>query len=59
MKDHKITLFSYHIPLDVTGPYSPGYTLGKELGGNVYDSFYPQNGADIGALCVCGLTKVT
>jgi putative NIF3 family GTP cyclohydrolase 1 type 2 len=59
MKEHRITLFSYHIPLDVAGPYAPGNTLGKALGANVYDSFYPQNGADIGALCVCGLTKVS
>lgn len=59
MEENQISLFSYHIPLDVAGPYAPGNTLGKALGGNVYDSFYPQNGANIGALCICGLTKVS
>lgn len=59
LEEHEITLFSYHIPLDIYGPYAPSYTLGKALGANVYDSFYPQDGADIGALCICGLTKVS
>lgn len=59
LEENEITLFSYHIPLDVYGPYSPSYTLGKALGANVYDSFYEQNGANLGSLCVCGLTKVS
>lgn len=59
LEENEITLFSYHIPLDIYGPYAPSYTLGKALGANVYDSFYPQDGADIGALCVCGLTKAS
>lgn len=58
MKEQKVSLFSYHIPLDVAGPYSPGTTLGRALGGNVYDSWYPQNDALLGALCQTGLETV-
>ena len=58
LKDNKITLFSFHIPLDVFGTYAPGNALGEALGANVFESFYPQNGKDIGALCVCGYDTV-
>ncbi|WP_020612185.1 Nif3-like dinuclear metal center hexameric protein [Sediminispirochaeta bajacaliforniensis] len=59
MAAQEITLFSYHIPLDVAGPYSPGNTLAQAMHANPYESWYPQNGAQLGALCQTGFTTVT
>lgn len=58
MKSQKVSFFSYHIPLDVAGPYSPGNTLARAMGSNPYDCWYPQNGAMLGALCQTGLQTV-
>lgn len=58
MKEQQVSFFSFHIPLDVAGPYSPGTTLGRAMGANVYDSWYPQNGALLGALCQTGFETV-
>ena len=58
MADRKISLFSYHIPLDVAGPYSPGNTLARAMCANPYDTWYPQNGAMLGALCQTGFKTV-
>ena len=51
MQEQKMNFFSFHIPLDVAGPYSPGNTLSTAMGTNPYASWYPQNGAMLGALC--------
>jgi putative NIF3 family GTP cyclohydrolase 1 type 2 len=58
MVEQKVSLFAYHIPLDVAGPYSPGNTLAKAMHANPYESWYPQNGAMLGALCQTGLRTV-
>jgi putative NIF3 family GTP cyclohydrolase 1 type 2 len=58
MKQQKVSFFSFHIPLDVAGPYSPGNTLGRAMGANPYDTWYPQNGALLGALCQTGFSTV-
>ena len=58
MKEQSVNFFSYHIPLDVAGPYAPGNTLALAMGANPYDSWYPQNGAMLGALCQTGFETV-
>ena len=57
MKEQQVSFFSFHIPLDVAGPYSPGTTLGRAMGANVYDSWYPQNGALLGRRRFRGLLR--
>lgn len=51
LKERRITLFSYHIPLDRNGPYSPGNRLAQALGAEVWGSFYEQNQVTMGVLC--------
>jgi putative NIF3 family GTP cyclohydrolase 1 type 2 len=51
MKENRINLFSYHIPLDRHSIYSPSYTLSITLGLKPYDTFYLQNGVYMGELC--------
>ncbi|MBU5625374.1 Nif3-like dinuclear metal center hexameric protein [Oscillibacter hominis] len=58
MKAQQVSFFSFHIPLDVAGPYSPGNTLARAMGTNPYDTWYPQNGALLGALCQSGFETV-
>ena len=43
MNKHKISLFSYHIPLDRNGVYSPGNNLAKAMNMTTYEEFYFQN----------------
>ncbi len=50
LKKREISFFSYHIPLDCAGPYSTGVSLSRAMGCEPYDSWYPQNGVNIGAL---------
>ena len=59
MKDNRISLVSYHIPMDAAWHYSPAFTLGEALGGNIYDYWYPQNGGLIGVLCSSGYETVS
>lgn len=59
MKERRISLFSYHIPMDAGYFYSPAYTLGEALGGNIYDFWYPQNNGLIGVLCSSGFDTIT
>ena len=58
MREQKVSLFSYHIPLDVVGPYSTGNSLARAMGANPYDAWYPQNGALLGSLCQSGCKTV-
>lgn len=51
MAERKISLFSYHIPLDRNGPYSPGNNLAKRMGLKPYKEFYEQNGVRMGVMC--------
>lgn len=51
MEKNRINLFSYHIPLDKNGPYSPGNNLAKAMGIVPYGEFYEQNGVKMGVLC--------
>ncbi|SHI83654.1 Nif3-like dinuclear metal center hexameric protein [Lutispora thermophila] len=51
MKENKVSLFSYHIPLDRNGVYSPGNNLAKAMGIIPYDEFYFQNNVFMGVLC--------
>ncbi|MBQ1887737.1 MAG: Nif3-like dinuclear metal center hexameric protein [Firmicutes bacterium] len=50
MKERGINFFSYHIPMDAYGPYSTGVSLSRAMGCEPYDSWYPQNGINIGCL---------
>lgn len=52
LEDRRIALFSYHIPLDRNGSYSPGNNLAKHMGLSVYDDrFYYQDLVYMGVLC--------
>jgi putative NIF3 family GTP cyclohydrolase 1 type 2 len=51
LKESRISLFSYHIPLDGHNLYSPSYSLALALGLKPYDTFYFQNGIEMGELC--------
>lgn len=51
MKEHKVSLFSYHIPLDRNGVYSPGNNLAKAMDMRPYEEFYFQNNVFMGILC--------
>lgn len=51
MKENKVSLFSYHIPLDRNGVYSPGNNLAKAMAINPYEEFYFQNNVFMGVLC--------
>lgn len=51
MREQRVSLFSYHIPMDAPGPYSTGGTLAEAMGCTSYGRWYPQNGAELGALC--------
>lgn len=51
MQKNKVSLFSYHIPLDRHNPYSPSNTFAIEMGLTPYDTFYLQNGVSMGELC--------
>ena len=43
LKERRISLFTYHIPLDRNSPFSPGVNLARALGAEPYDSFFEQN----------------
>lgn len=51
MKKQELSLFSYHIPLDRNGEYSPGNSLAKAMGITPYEEFYLQNNVLMGVLC--------
>ena len=51
LKESKVSLFSYHIPLDGHNLYSPSYTLALALKLTPFDTFYYQNGVEMGQLC--------
>ncbi len=51
MKENRINLFAYHIPLDRNGVYSPGNNLAKVMGARPFGEFYLQNKVLMGVLC--------
>ena len=51
MEKNRISLFSYHIPLDRNGKYSPGNNLAKALNAKPYKEFYLQNNVYMGVIC--------
>lgn len=51
MKAQRISLFSYHIPLDRNGVYSPGNNLARVMEITPYEEFYEQNQVLMGVLC--------
>lgn len=54
MEEKRLSLFSYHIPMDCHRVYSPARTLAEAIGMEPYSPFYPQNGGYIGVLCRAG-----
>ena len=54
MKQNRINLFSYHIPLDRNSFYSPGNNLAKAIGAVPFDEFYLQNQVLMGVICNTG-----
>lgn len=59
MGRQSITLFSYHIPLDRNGEYSPGNSLAKRIGAVPYEEFYLQNQVRMGIFCKTEYETVT
>lgn len=51
MRAREISLFSYHIPLDRNGPFSPGTNLVRALDATPREAFYFQNGVNMGLIC--------
>ncbi len=51
MRERGINLFTYHIPLDKNGEYSPGNMLAKAIGVEPYEEFYFQNNVNMGVYC--------
>lgn len=51
LKERRISVFNYHIPLDRVSPWSPGTNLAKALGLTPYEEFYEQNLVNMGLLC--------
>lgn len=58
LREARVSLFSYHIPLDRHNPYAPSYTLALAMGLQSYDTFYTQNGVTMGELCQSYYTDV-
>ncbi len=48
---NRITLFTYHIPLDRIGPWSVGLNLAKAIGVTPVEEFYQQNQVNMGLIC--------
>lgn len=48
---NRITLFTYHIPLDRIGPWSVGVNLAKAIGVTPVEEFYEQNQVNMGLIC--------
>lgn len=48
---NRITLFTYHIPLDRIGPWSVGSNLAKAIGVTPEEEFYEQNQVNMGLIC--------
>ncbi len=59
LRQRRISLFSYHIPLDRNGPFSPGNSLARAVGASPYDTFYEQNQVRMGVLCTSPYATVT
>lgn len=51
MRQRRVNLFSYHIPLDRNSEWSPGTNLARAVGLTPYEEFYEQNGVRMGLLC--------
>ena len=51
LKENKISLFTYHIPLDKNGLYSPSNCLAAALSAEPYGEFYFQDNVFMGVLC--------
>ncbi len=55
----RITLFTYHIPLDRISPWSPGTNLARAIGVTPFEEFYEQNQVRMGLLCDSPYQTVT
>lgn len=51
MREHHISHFNLHLPLDQVNPYAPGVSLARALGTVPYDSFFEEGGAVMGLYC--------
>ena len=59
LKERRISLFTYHIPLDRNSPFSPGVNLARALGAEPYDSFFEQNLVRMGVVCTSPFSTAT
>lgn len=59
MKQSRISLFTYHIPLDRNSPWSPGTNLAKAVGLTPFEEFYWQNQVRMGLLCDSPFTTLS
>ncbi len=51
LRQNRITLFTYHIPLDRNSEWSPGTNFAKRLGLRPFGEFFEQNKVRMGLLC--------
>ena len=51
LRANRITLFTYHIPLDRIGPWSVGLNLARAIGVTPVEEFYEQNQVNMGLIC--------
>ena len=58
LKQNRITLFSYHIPLDRNSEWSPGTNFAKHLGLHPFGEFFEQNKVRMGLLCNSGFSAL-
>ena len=56
---NRITLFTYHIPLDRIGTWSVGINLAKAIGVTPEEEFYEQNQVRMGLICSSSYQTVT
>ena len=59
LRNNRISVFNYHIPLDRVSPWSPGTNLAKAMGLTPYEEFYEQNQVKMGLLCHTPFTTQT
>lgn len=51
MREHRISHYNLHLPLDQVNPYSPGVSLAKVMGLTPYESFFEEGGSVMGLIC--------
>jgi putative NIF3 family GTP cyclohydrolase 1 type 2 len=59
LKEHRVSYYAIHIPLDANGPYSTGVSLAKALGINPERYFFEYGGVDVGVVGTIDVTTLS